>query len=209
MAGELSEFVARALEKGIERGAIVTALEQAGWSRAEIDAAIGAFAAIDFPLAVPRPRPYLSAWEMFIYLILFVALYLSAFSLGDLVFAFIERAFPDPLERQGDTSLLQAIRTSLSVLVVAFPLFLFAFHHVTNAIARDPTKRGSQPRKWLTYGTLFIASVALICDVSTLVYNVLGGEFTVRFGLKVATVAILAGGIFGYFLVDMKRDEAV
>lgn len=209
MASELTAFVARALDKGIERGAIVGALEEAGWPRAEIDTAVGGFAEVDFPLAVPRPKPYLSAWEVFIYLILFVALYMSAFSLGDLVFAFVDRVFPDPLERRGDTSLLEAIRTSLSLLIVAFPLFLFAFHHVTSAIARNPTQRGSRPRKWLTYGTLFIASVALICDVSTLVYNVLGGEFTVRFGLKVATVAILAGGIFGYFLVDMKRDETV
>jgi Domain of unknown function (DUF5671) len=93
------------------------------------------------------------------------------------------------------------------VLIVTFPIFLFAFRHVTNAMVRDPTKRGSRPRKWLTYMTLFIAAVALIGDVSTLVYSVLGGEFTLRFGLKVATVAVLAGGIFSYFLIDMKRDE--
>ncbi len=206
---ELVRFVARSLEQGIERDAIANALEKAGWQRDDIDAAIGGFAEVEFPLAVPRPRPYLSAWEVFIYLILFVTLYASAFSLGDLVFDFIDRALPDPLERRTDIAFLDTIRTSLSVLIVTFPLFLIAFRHVTRAIAGDPTKRGSRPRKWLTYGTLFIAAVALISDVSTLVYNVLGGEFTLRFGLKVATVAVLAGGIFSYFLIDMKRDETV
>jgi hypothetical protein len=205
MNTELVEFTRRALEKGIARPEIGKALKLAGWSDAEVAAAVGAFAPVEFPLPVPKPKPYLSAWEVFIYLLMFTALYVSAFNLGSLGFQFIDRAFPDPL--LGLSFSAETIRWNIASLVVAFPLFLFMFRLVGNAIAKDPTKRGSRPRKWLTYLTLFVAASWLIGDIITLIYNVLGGEYTLRFLLKVATVALIAGGIFGYFLYDIRKDE--
>jgi hypothetical protein len=74
-------------------------------------------------------------------------------------------------------------------------------------VRADPGKRRSHIRRWLTYLTIFAAAAVLIGDVITLVYNVLGGEFTVRFGLKALVIAILAGAIFGYYLSDIRRDE--
>lgn len=67
----------------------------------------------------------------------------------------------------------------------------------------------SRPRKWLTYLTLFVAGAFLVGDAATLVYNALGGELTIRFVLKVATIAIIAGGIFTFFLSEMRKDERV
>ena len=54
---------------------------------------------------------------------------------------------------------------------------------------------------------LFIAATALIGDVTTLVYNLLGGELTMRFVLKVVTVALIAGTAFTYYLRDLRVDE--
>ena len=62
-------------------------------------------------------------------------------------------------------------------------------------------------RRWLTYLTLFLAAVVLVGDMITLVYNVLGGELTVRFVLKVLVAALIAGSIFGWYLVDLRREE--
>ena len=98
MNSELLEFTRRALEKGIARPAVEGALKQAGWPQADIESAIGAFAQVEFPLPVPKPKPYLSAREVFIYLVMFTALYVSAYNLGSLAFEFIDRAFPDPLQ---------------------------------------------------------------------------------------------------------------
>ena len=71
----------------------------------------------------------------------------------------------------------------------------------------DPGKRASKIRRWLTYLTLFVSASFLIGDVVTLVYNVLGGELTVRFLLKVAVVGAIAGTAFGYYLTDLRREE--
>lgn len=87
-------------------------------------------------------------------------------------------------------------------------MFLFIFRWTNKTIVANPARRGSRPCKWLTYLTLFVAAVTLAGDVMTLVYNVLGGELTARFLLKIATVAIIAGGAFTYFLTDIRKDDA-
>ena len=44
-------------------------------------------------------------------------------------------------------------------------------------------------------------------DMITLVNGLLAGEFTLRFLLKVVVAAVIAGGIFGYYLWDLRREE--
>src|SRR6185436_5857116 len=68
-------------------------------------------------------------------------------------------------------------------------------------------KRRSSVRRWLMYMTVFLAAFALVADVTTLVYNVLGGELTTRLEIKVLTVAALAGTVFGYYLSDLRLDD--
>lgn len=208
MNNELYEFTRQALAKGLGRDEIAAALEQAGWDKVEVKAALAAFADIPFALPVPRPRPFLSAGEYFMYLLMFAALYDAAWSLGSLAFAFIDRAFQDPaFQIQRWKNFSEVVRWDVASLIVSFPVFLAAFRWTNKNIVANPARRGSRPRKWLTYLTLFIAAMTMAGDLITLIYNMLGGELTARFLLKVAVVAVLAGGVFTYFLMDIRRDE--
>src|SRR5687768_14992965 len=92
---ELHDFVRDALIRGVPRDRIEDALRTSGWTTDQIRGALTAYAEIDFPIPVPRARPYLSAREAFIYLVLFGTLYACAYNLGSLIFDFINRAFPD------------------------------------------------------------------------------------------------------------------
>jgi hypothetical protein len=205
---QLLEFTQRALASGLRRTEIASAMQRAGWAEPDIKAALGSFADFEFAVPVPRPKPYLSAREVFIYLVLFTALVVTATNLCALIFELIDRWFPDPLlAKYAGESLGNSIRWNISALIVSFPLFIFTFRSITRAIAENPAKRSSRPRKWLTYLTLFCAGATLAGDLVTLIYNALGGELTVRFGLKAATVAIIAGGSFGFFLGDMREEE--
>jgi hypothetical protein len=133
---------------------------------------------------------------------------MSAFNLGSLIFQFINKAFPDPASAHWLSEISgRRIRWSASVLIVAFPVYLYVSYIVNRAVRRDPVKQTSRVRKWLTYITLYIAAGALVGDLVTLVYNVLGGELTARFILKFLTVAVIAGGIFFYYLSGLRKEE--
>lgn len=205
---ELDRFVRDALAAGASRQAVESALSAAGWTPDQVRGALAAYADVTFAVPVPKPRAQLSAREAFLYLLLFSTLYLSAWHLGSLLFDLVNHAFPDaadPVYRV--RGLGQSMRWSVASLVVAFPVFAFLARHIGNEVARDPVKRLSPVRRWLTYLTLFIAAGALIGDLIALVYNVLGGEASLRFLLKVAVVGAIAGGVFGYYLGDLRREE--
>ena len=206
---ELLNFVRDALARGLSRAEIEDALLQAGWRPDQVKSALDAFAQVDeFPIPVPKPKPYLSAREAFMYLVLFTTLYLTTFNLGRLIFQFINLGFPDPAAYAGFAdSARQAIRFSVASLIIAFPIFLYLSLLIGRAIRRDPSKRASKVRKWLTYMTLFVAAGVIIGDLTALVYSFLGGELSLRFALKVVTVGVIAGGIFGYYLWDLRQEE--
>jgi hypothetical protein len=208
---ELYGFLKEGLERGLPREKLEAVLLETGWPSDQVRGALETFADVEFPLPVPRPKPYLSAREAFVYLVLFSTLYVSAFSLGNLVFALINRAFPDP--SVDPVAVLQAtrevIRWSISLLVVTFPVFAFVSWRNHRAVRADPTLRLSEVRRWLTYLTLFVAAGFLVGDMTSVVYNLLGGEMTTRFGLKVLTVGIISGAVFLYLMKTMGKEEVV
>jgi hypothetical protein len=205
---ELELFVRDALGRGASRASIETVLAGSGWPPEQIRSALATYAEVDFPVPVPRPRPYLSAREAFLYLLLFASLYLAAWNLGSLLFDLINHAFPDPADSEYEVAGLgPSIRWAASCLIIAFPVFLFVARYLGRELARNPVKRLSAVRRWLTYLTLFVAAGVLIGDMITLVYNVLGGELSTRFLLKVGVAGVIAGAVFGYYLQDLRHEE--
>ena len=204
---ELAAFVREALLRGVPRAQVEQALSAAGWRPDQVRRALSAYADVAFPVPVPRPRPYLSARDAFFYLLLFTALWISAWNLGALLFAFIDRAWPDPAMRDSGARFRDTIRWSTANLLVAFPLFAVLSVALQRAVRRDPTRRASRVRRWLTYLTLFVGAGVLIGDVIALVHRLLSGELTTRFLLKVLVVAVIAGTAFGYYLWDLRQDE--
>ena len=95
---ELDVFVREALLRGHDREEIGQALVAAGWSREQADSALAGYADVRFPIPVPRPRASLSAREAFLYLVMFSALYFTAYNLGSLLSKLLELALPDPAD---------------------------------------------------------------------------------------------------------------
>lgn len=205
---DLIGFVRDALGRGAPRADIEAVLRRAGWDAAQVAAALDSFATEPFVVPVPRPRVSLSARDAFLYLVLFSTLYMSAVNFGQLVFDLINRAFPDPVQDvYGSYASGDGLRWAIASLIVSFPVFLFMHRVTSREVARDPRKRESAVRRWLTYLTLFIAASVLIGDVIVLVYNALGGDMTMRFALKVLTAGLIAGLIFGHYLRDLRAGE--
>ena len=203
----LIEFVKLGLERGIPKSQLDEALRQAGWDREQVGGALRQFADVEFAIPVPRPMPYVTAREFFLYGVMFLALYLSAFNLGSVLFELVDRAFPMVPERIPAAIRASQLNWSLAFLIVTSPVFAWMTWLTTAELHIDPTKRASRVRRQLTYLTLFIASAVLVGDVTTLVYSLLSGELTVRFLLKFLIVVLIASACFGYYLRQLHRDE--
>lgn len=203
---QLATFVAEALAAGRTRAEIAGALGEAGWTPSEVDAALGAWADGSFLPPVPRPRPYVSAREAFVYALLFLALAVSAWNITSLGFVLIELLIPDVSDYPVRYAATGA-RWSIAVLVVVLPLFLVLNARVNRAALQDPSKRRSAVRKWFGYTTLFLASVTLVGDLIAIIYAFLNGDLTVRFFAKALLVALTAGLVFLYFSGEMAEAE--
>jgi len=211
ITGELQGFVKDSLARGLSRPEIEHALVAAGWPSDQARGALRGFAEIEFAIPVPVPKPYLSAREAFLYLVLFSTLYVGAFNLGGLLFNLIDLRFPDPAGTAGMIEQVwDNIRWNVSLLIVASPVFLYVARLTSRELRLEPGKRGSKVRRQLIYLTLFVAASVLLGAVTGLVHGLLSGELTTRFVLKVLTVATIAGALFRYNLRDLRfEDEQV
>jgi hypothetical protein len=147
--------------------------------------------------------------DVFLHILAIITLYTSAVSFTALIFQYINVLLPDPLERDAYyllQSYYRSIRWSISALSVVFPTYLATSWYLNKLYAASPEKRNLRIRKWLLYFTLFAASLIIVGDLVTLIYNFLGGELTARFLLKIFTVFFVAGSIFGYYFWDLRKS---
>jgi hypothetical protein len=199
---ELSAFIEHAREKGMDHATIRMLLLSAGWKERDV---IEALAKTSLELTIPAPPDRGGAREAFFHLLTFAAFYASVIAVVLLLFRYINRLFPDPamLERS-ETWELSAIRWSLAFVIVSFPSFLWLSRVLLREMRMHPERSWSGTRRWLTYLTLFLASIALGGDVITLVFRLLEGELTARFVLKVLVVLVIAGLAFVYYFFSLR-----
>lgn len=205
---DLHEFVNRALSAGKTREEVRTALSLAGWHEDEIDKALSKYAAVDFPIPVPRRLHSGSAREAFAYLVTFTALYISAFSFCYLVAATIDIVILDPADSYRTSWSFDDLRWTAASLLVAFPLYFFLTTRNLRMSDRDPELRESPVRKWLIAATLFLSAVTVLITMIVFVSSLLGGELPIRFALKTITVLVVAFLIFGFYLWELRKGEA-
>lgn len=208
MNNELQQFVREALARGLSRDEIRSTLAAARWRAEEIDAEMERWADGPAGLPVPRRRLSLSAREAFMHLVMFATLYTFAYCAGAILFSLIGRHVPDPAVRDYGYNGLSMLRASIAACVTAFPIFLWTSWLLGRSLVREPEKRASGIRRWLTYLTLFIAVLTLIGNFAAVVTSLLGGELTTRVLLRSAVVFVIAGLVFGHYLLGLRRDES-
>jgi hypothetical protein len=207
MNPDLSLFVRDALARGTSRDDIRRVLAEAGWRDEEIAAELDRWADLAFPVPVPRRKPRVSAREAFLHLVLFATLYLAAFNTGAILFDLIERALPDPVTARPWERSEGRLPWALASLLVALPVFLYTHRIIAGSLRRDPEKRGSGVRRWLTYLTLFVTALVIIGDLVAALNGWFRGGLTPRFLLKALVVFAIAAVAFRHYLADLRRDE--
>lgn len=141
--------------------------------------------------------------DVFLEFWLFGTLYLSAVFTVTLLFQYINYFFEDLANPYSFSQ--STVRWTVAILITILPTHIFVLRLREKDYVVIPEKRETKLRKWLTYLTLFIASITCVVDFATLIFYFLDGEISARFILKVLAVALIAGGVLWYYLAELKR----
>jgi len=136
------------------------------------------------------------------------------------VFDILNSVFPDALDGRDYYYSISwqdsSIRWAMAILVVGVPVYILLSwlankHTLALVIAQEGVsgKMKTGGRKILGSIIIFLASAVVVTDLIALVYYFFGGEVTTRFALKSLITLLSAGGVFWYYLYDIKRDLTV
>jgi hypothetical protein len=150
------------------------------------------------------PVPDNGPRNVFVYLLNFLTLYLSAFGAGLLTWGLADHWFEDPLETYVTRG---PIRSGIAMLVVAFPLFLYMNRLIDRTVETQEATERSMLKKVLTYLTLFLVAITTIIDLITVIYVFLGGDLTARFAVRGIGILLIAGFVYLYYLSDLKEPK--
>lgn len=151
-----------------------------------------------------------SAKEIFLHLLMLCALYASVASFITVWFQYANFLFPDKLESLGyGTYVYDVMRMAMSILVVAFPIYVFVGWLLGREFKISPEKREGRGRRWLIYFTLFASAITIAIDLITLIYRFFAGDLATRFVLKIVIVMIVAVAVLWYFIWDLKNKGAI
>lgn len=149
----------------------------------------------------------IKALDVFVYLGIFITLVVSVTNLLQIVFEAINRKFIDLLDYQGYVDMYSSeMRFAIASLFVVYPIYVGLSWFVAKDIVKNPYKNDLKIRKIMIYVALFVTLCTLVGTLVSIIYTYLGGELSVRFGLKAVAVFAVSLTVFGYYLFSLKRD---
>lgn len=144
--------------------------------------------------------------DFFMYLLSITSLYVFIISLISLLFNYVNYVYPDTAFTYLTSFNLQSIRWNITILSIAFPVFLYTTLAIRKDYLQYPNKLKLKVRKWLFYLTLFITAIIILSDLGTLLYYFLGGEITTRFLLKIVILFVVASSVFSFYLRELHQS---
>lgn len=149
------------------------------------------------------------ALDVFLYIGIAISLIVSVTNFLQVIFAAVDRKFIDILQVVSyiDHS-ASDMRFAIASLIVMFPVYLILSWYVAQDIKKFLYKQDIFIRKAMIYCTLFIAILTLIGTLVSVIYNYLGGDLSMSFGLKALSVFVVALGLFGYYYYSLHRNHA-
>lgn len=142
--------------------------------------------------------------EIFMQLLSIITLYLSVFSVLSLLFQFIDLRFNG--SSYSSTFFASSIRYYLALLIVGYPLYLYSMIKYRSWAQQNPGLNSVYIKTWLTYFTLFLATLCIFSDLAILIYHFLNGELSISFILKVVSLLMVSALVFYYYQRDLKQS---
>ncbi len=154
----------------------------------------------------PDTQPRSHAKDVFLNLASMITLYSAAAALLNLLFTVINKGYPRVTEYYSYYNNTSSISFPVATLIIVFPLYVLFMWLIEKDLATSTDARGSGIRKWLIYITLFISGGLVVGDLVAVVYYFIDGqELTAGFLLKVLSILVVAGGVFWYYITDIRN----
>jgi hypothetical protein len=155
-----------------------------------------------------EPTRKLTPKFFFLSLGVLAGLIASASAFLSLIFATLDKVFPDVLTatyQYGYASYsYESMRSALAILIIVFPVFVLLSVFWHRAAEKEIAHWDDILRRWVVYLILFLASVLVVVDLVTLVRYFVSGEITIRFILKVAIVLSTGALVGWYYLLHLR-----
>ena len=142
----------------------------------------------------------------FLYLLSLVALVFVAISSGIAIFQMINKYIVDFAATWGGRYLDEAMKFAISSLIIATPVYYVIIKFINKEIAHKRLDNHSAIRRWLTYLILLITAVIILVWLIITLNRFFEGELTTKSILKTLTILVICGGIFSFYLYDIKRN---
>ncbi len=206
---QLQDFIDSSKSKGAADEFLAALLTRRGWPAGDVYTALGRYWESSTGLAIPeRAGAGESARDAFLYLLSFATLATWTTAVGSMLFEFINHWFPDAISSSSAYYVRSSVTWQMASVAVAFPIYLLVMKLILREAADHPERLESGVRKWLTYLALLGTAGAMICDLIWFLDYFLTGELTVRFVLKAATIMLISGAVFAYYLGSLRRNRS-
>lgn len=151
-------------------------------------------------------KPKTTPKDFFLWAGAIVAFYWTVIAYTFLVFDYINYTFPNALSYYPADPYQSGISGEMASVIVLLPVYLLLMYLVRRGSDVDPSRKEIWVRRWSIILTLFLAGVAMVADLITLLTTFLSGEeLTIAFLLKVLVVILVATGVFLHFFADLKN----
>lgn len=150
-----------------------------------------------------------SAKFAFFYILSLVALVFVALSVGMVIFQIINKELVDLINEYSGNYSDGAMRFAISAIIIATPIYYITTKQIFKNLYSGELDRESGIRKWLSYLILLVAVVVMIGWLIATINSFLGGELTSKAILKTVTALFISGGVFSFYLYDIRREDVV
>ena len=213
---EINDYINKKRSEGLSDADISTKLIAAGWSQAQVSAALtGVEDDVPRPPeGVPHPgQQPVTVVQTFStrgleYIIMFISLYVTASSIGLLLHDMVSALF-----NSADYNDYGYSSMATASLIVSLPIFTVLFLRLKKAELNDPTIKNDPSRKRAVQLTLVVTFITGLIKIISYIYSLMnlgGGEFEtspVQDLLDTIITLGIAGGIFAYYWIDEHRKE--
>jgi hypothetical protein len=159
---------------------------------------------------VPESRSKFNIGFFFLCLGVLITLITSVVSFLNLVFATLNKRFPDVLNSNYQygysTYDYESIRMALSTLIIFFPIFLVISYFWKKFIRGGLGSIDEIIKKWVMYIILFLSALVVVVDLVTLVRYFISGEITTRFILKVVITLVVAVLVGAFHILELRTE---